>query len=372
MVNRVLHIFAVMNPGGAETMIMNIYRKLDRSKVQFDFLVHGAEKGYYEQEIIDLGGRIYRVSYSGAKHLLRFRQELYAILKQNSFRAVHSHVHHFSGAILPVAKKAGVPVRIAHSHTISDGKKLTFHRQMYEGYMKYKILQSATHLMACTEAAAKALYSYKSSHSIVIRNSIDLSTYARLDNGNKRKSRERIGVPIEKTIIGHVGRFDPVKNHEYLLHTFYHYHKKNPNSFLVLVGEGSEENKINSLAKKLGIDSSVKMLGNRSDIPEVMNSFDYFLFPSLFEGLGNVLIEAQAAGIPCLVSSSIPKEADLGLGLLTFKVLTDGAESWAESINLLEPDRSASDWTTRKRQLKVNGYDSEDQAKIIEDIYIGG
>ena len=114
------------------------------------------------------------------------------------------------------------------------------------------------------------------------------------------------------------------------------------------------------------------MLGNRSDIPEVMNSFDYFVFPSLFEGLGNVLIEAQVWGIPCLVSNMVPREADLGLGLLTFRDLTDGAESWAESINLLEPDRSASDWTTRKRQLKVNGYDSEDQARIIEDIYIGG
>ena len=227
-----------MNPGGAETMIMNIYRKLDRSKVQFDFLVHGGEMGYYEQEIIDLGGRIYRVSYSGAKNLLSFRQELYAILIQNSFRAVHSHVHHFSGAILPVAKKARVPVRIAHSHTISDGRKLAFHRQMYEGYMKYKIIQSATHLMACTEAAAESLYSNKSGNAIVIRNSIDLSTYARLDNGNKVKSRERIGVPIEKTIIGHVGRLDPVKNHEHLLHTFYYYHKKNSNALLVLVGGG--------------------------------------------------------------------------------------------------------------------------------------
>ncbi|WP_312469700.1 glycosyltransferase family 1 protein [Neobacillus sp.] len=363
MTNRVLHVFTAMNVGGAETMILNLYRAMDREKIQFDFLVHSDEVGYYEEEILALGGRIFRLPNPQLKNLRAYQKQLLELLRYNQFCAVHSHTHSFSGFILQAAKKASIPIRAAHSHTTSDGKKETLFRRFYLSYMKWILQKNTTHRFGCSIAAGDSLFG-KSADTIVLPNSFNLQEY-------ELRLLENSSQPKDTIIIGHVGRFDTVKNHPFFLETFYHFKKKHPNSSAVLVGDGPEKDKIQDLIYEFQLQDSVKLLGIRSDIPEILSTFDVFLFPSFYEGLGNVVIEAQAAGIPCLVSDTVPKEVDLEMSLVTFKNLMIGAKAWAEVLAEMSEIKERPSWDERKLKLKMFGYDVTENSKFLEKIYSG-
>jgi glycosyltransferase EpsF len=365
MYRRVLHVFRVMNMGGAETMVMNLYRAMDKRKIQFDFLVHSEQPGYYDNEIKALGGRIYQIPQPSLHSLKAFEKQLFLLLKKNEYRSVHSHVHFFSGFILRVAQKAEVPVRIAHSHTTSDGKKGTIVRQLYRGYTSYLLKKHGTHLVGCSIAANESLFG-KNNKTLVLPNGFDIHAYEQhqTQTGPTRTQREDL-------VIGHIGRFDMVKNHSFFVETFFYFKKKYPNARAILVGDGPEKDRIQALIKAYNLEDSVQLLGIRSNIPELLSQFDLFLFPSLFEGLGNVVIEAQAAGIPCLVSDTVPKEADLSLNLVTFKSLQESAASWAIELTNLAKSEFSPSWNERERKLKENGYDIVENAKYLEKMYMG-
>jgi glycosyltransferase involved in cell wall biosynthesis len=363
MTNRVLHVFNAMNVGGAETMILNLYRAMDREKIQFDFLVHADEIGYYEKEIIALGGRIFRLPYPRIKYLKSYQKQLFELFSQNHFCAVHSHAHYFSGFILEVAKKVSIPIRVAHSHTTSDGKNTSISRQIYRSYMKWNLRKNATHRFGCSTTAGESLFG-KREETIVLPNSFNLQEYEQV-------SKRNVSKPVDSLVVGHVGRFDTVKNHSFFLETFYHFQKKYPNASAVLVGDGPDIDKIQSLIHYYQLQDSVKLLGIRSDIPEILSKLDIFLFPSIYEGLGNVVIEAQAAGVPCLVSNTVPKEVDLSMNLVTFKNLNESAEAWAEELAIIMDIKERPSWDERKSNLKKFGYDVVKNAKYLEKIYSG-
>ncbi|WP_066067287.1 glycosyltransferase family 1 protein [Neobacillus soli] len=363
MTNRVLHVFTAMNVGGAETMILNLYRAIDREKVQFDFLVHTEEIGYYEQEILALGGRIFRLPYPRIKYIKTYQKQLYRLLTQNKFSAIHSHAHFFSGFILEVARKVLIPIRAAHSHTTSDGKQLTLPRRVYQLYMKSNLLKNATHTFACSMTAGESLFG-KSAKTIVLPNSFNLQAYEHVSQRNG-------GKPVDSIVIGHVGRFDAVKNHSFFLEAFYHFKNKHPKAAAVLAGDGPERDKIQDLIQSYQLQDSVKLLGIRSDIPEVLSMMDIFLFPSKYEGLGNVVIEAQAAGVPCLVSDTVPTDVDLSMNLVTFKSLNDGAKAWAEEVVEIINIKERPGWDERKSHLAKFGYDVVETAKYLEKVYSG-
>jgi glycosyltransferase EpsF len=363
MSNRVLHVFTALNVGGAETMIINLYRAMDRNKVQFDFLVHTDEIGYYEEEISSLGGRIFRLPYPKLRYIQTYKEQLLELFRQYKFGAVHSHAHSFSGFILEVAQKAQIPVRIAHSHTTSDGKNERFPRQFYQLYMKYLLLKNATHMFGCSVEANESLFGKKAS-AMVLPNSFKLQNYEKLA---ERRNFNHENSPV----IGHVGRLDTVKNHSFFIETFYYFKKHHPQASAILVGDGPEKERIQEIINHFQLENSVQLLGVRSDIPEIMSRFDAFLFPSLYEGLGNVVIEAQAAGVPCLVSDTVPKEVNLSMNLVTFKNLNDSAEEWANELGRVVKYDSILSWDERKTYLKSYGYDVDENANKLEAIYSG-
>jgi glycosyltransferase involved in cell wall biosynthesis len=363
-----------MNRGGAETLILNVYRNIDRSQVQFDFVVHTRQPGHYDEEIIALGGRILphpspnRVGIRAYGHAL-----LKTLHEQGPFRGVHSHVHYFSGWVLRMAEKAGVPLRLAHSHTSNNSESKPYPRKAYRWYMRWLIYRNATHLLGCSRLACEALFGpncWSNPAVKLIHDAIDLMPYKMLPN-NRYVYREKLSLPREAILVGHVGRFEPPKNHRFLIEVFTELLQKLPTAHLVLVGDGVLRPEIERQIDSKGIQDKVHFLGIRSDIPQILGCLDLFLFPSLWEGFGIALIEAQAAGVPCVASDVITNEANLNVGLLQFVDLQAGIEVWRNRIlQGLQSDRP--DWHSRELALQRAGLDIHQTSRLLLEIYASG
>jgi len=368
---RVLHIFGRMNRGGAETFIMHVYRNIDRSRIQFDFAVHSDQPGHYDEEIRSLGGRIFVLPRPHPATLPAYWRALVRVLRdEGPFAVVHSHVHFYSGIPLAIAASTGIPRRIAHSHNISDGKRSTWPRRLYRWYMRSLISRYATHMLGCSRPACEALYGskcWRDKRVQVVHYGIDLTPFELLPK-DRNLLRDRIGLPRDCLLIGHVGRFDVQKNHRFLIEIFESLVAQCPTARLVLVGDGPLRPEIERLVQVKGIQDRVFFLGVRTDVPEIMGCLDVFLFPSLWEGIPLVLLEAQAAGLSCVVSDVISEEADLGIGLLHPVSLKAGPDIWVEHVlKALQGNRP--EWSVRKEALQRNGYDVQEVARLLMHIY---
>lgn len=354
---RVLHVLQRMEAGGTQTLLMNLYRNIDRSKVQFDFFVEYPEKQFYDDEIEKLGGKIYYNTFREDFNILKFQKNFEKVLTNHvEYNIVHVHAYTVGYFILKVAKKCGVPVRIVHSHnneTTRDSKYL-IKRLLQKLYPIY-----ATDFFACSEDAGK--YLFKNRNYIVLKNAIDSKQFI----ANKFiREQVRKDLNLEHAfIVGHVGRMHPQKNHKFLLEIFKEISKKIPNAALVLVGTGPLEKEVREQAAGL----NVHFLGNRKDMSRIYQAFDIFLLPSLFEGLGIVAIEAQASGIPCLCSNRVSKDANVS-PLFHSMELEAGAVKWAENSLQIANDKLAHQ-NTQSFIIKA-GYDVHQTAKIMEDYYI--
>ena len=324
---RVLHVVVNMNRGGAETLLMNLYRNIDRSKIQFDFLT--CKEGVFDNEIIEMGGIIHRIPYISDVGHFRYKKELNNFFaKNNHYSIVHSHMDKMSGFILQSAKKAGIPTRISHSHnTQSEGGLAT---KLYKWYAGQSIIPNATEFLACSGEAAKWLFPERSERAIILKNGIEHEQFAFSDEIRKQM-REELSLDDETFVLGHVGRFNLQKNHSFLIEIFAHYHSIHANSKLMLVGDGPLRSEIEQKARELHIEDEVVFLGVRSDINRLLQAFDVFVFPSLHEGLPVSLIEAQGSGLPCIISDQISKEVDLGMHLIDYAPLGH-LQSWTEKI----------------------------------------
>lgn len=370
---RVLHSVGVMNRGGAETLIMNIYRNIDRSKVQFDFLTHHNIEGAYDKEIRSLGGRIYNVPYGVRTLHFGYVHALNKFFNEHKeYNVVHSHMSDASGIIAEVARKNNVKTRIAHSHIANP--KHSFLQKIYlQGYAKSLIPNNCNYYFACSKEAGRYLFSNKRiiNKFEVIKNSIDIDKY--LPNYEVR-SEVRKKLNIENDfVLGHVGRFQEQKNHLFLIDIFYEVLKRKPNAKLLLVGGGAlgdegTKNKVKERIREKRIVDKVVFLGVRSDVNRLMQAFDVFVFPSLYEGLPLTLIEAQTVGIGCAISDTITKDVDLGLGNLEF-ISLDNINEWVEKIITLEKKRVINKEKCRKT-VENNGYDIKKVAKYLEEFYI--
>ncbi len=291
---RILQIVTIMNRGGLETMLMNYYRNIDRNKIQFDFIVHRSEKGAYDDEILSLGGNIYHFSPISFKNLIRYQKDLSTFLRNNpQYKIVHSHLDSLSALPLAIAKRAGVPVRIAHSHNASFDKNLKAKiRNSAKGLIKY----TATDMIGCSNEAANFMFGKNAKGYKVINNAIDVEKF-RYNPKKRAEVRDSLKISKNCLVIGHVGRFDYQKNHEFLIEIFNEIYRKNKNSVLLLVGNGNGMADIEYRVKELGLKNAVRFLGSRSDIPDLMQAMDVFVMPSRFEGLPVVSIEAQASGL---------------------------------------------------------------------------
>lgn len=360
---RILHVVVNMNRGGAETLVMNLYRNVDRSKVQFDFLT--CKAGVFDSEIAEMGGKVYRLPYVTDVGHTAYVKQLNQFFKENShYTIVHSHMDKMSGLVLRAAEKANIPVRIAHSHnTQSEGGLAS---KVYKWYAGSNIKRSATHLYACSNAAAQWLFKNQSNETFILKNGIECDKF-KFSSDVREQIRKELQLDKESLVIGHVGRFNHQKNHLFLLEVFAQLIKAVPNAKLILVGGGTLHSKIEEKITELQVEENVKLLGVREDIHLLLQAFDAFVFPSLHEGLPVTLIEAQGAGLPCIISDAITKEVDMGIELVQSLPLTD-KNVWVETL-LNVTNRNLSRKISEKA-LNQKGYNIRKTAELIQKSYI--
>ena len=354
---RVLHIVSYMGRGGLETMIMNYYRHVDRAKVQFDFLVHRDFTAEYDNEILALGGNIYHVPMLNPFSPSYFKA-LDSFFSEHHYDIVHSHLDCLSAYPLKIAERHGVKTRIAHAHNSGQDHNLKY---LVKAYAKRQIPRYATNLFACSIAAGKWMFPKYEFQ--VLKNAIDARQF--IFNPEKAKEiKKKLGVQ-GKFVIGHVGRFNPQKNHSFLVDVFSFVQKMEKNSVLLLAGSGEEETKIEAKVKKRGMYDKVIFLGSRYDIPEVLQAMDVFVFPSRYEGFGIAAAEAQAAGVPCILSDRIPRECRL-TDKVEFLSLKMSPREWAEHIIRYKGSLKKNEYST----ICGAGYDITDNVKKLEEFYL--
>jgi glycosyltransferase involved in cell wall biosynthesis len=360
---RILHVVVNMNRGGAETLIMNLYRNIDRTKVQFDFLT--CKKGVFDSEITRLGGKIYRIPYvTEIGHLKYIKSLDYFFSAHKNYHVVHSHMDKMSGFVLRSAAKAGILFRVAHSHnTSSEGSVIA---KLYKWYAGSKILNNATHLVACSQKAANWLFQKNADKALILKNGIDCNKF-QFSNEIRNKVRKELNIPENYFIVGHVGRFNHQKNHKFLIDVFAETLKANEKSILLLIGEGDLLPAIQKKVNYLDLNDHVKFLGVREDVHQLFQAFDVFVFPSYHEGLPVTLIEAQSIGLPCLISDKITNEVDMGLGTVRYLPINN-LEKWKISMDVVRKSLLRSEKT--KKVLKNNGYDIKSSASQTQDLYL--
>jgi glycosyltransferase involved in cell wall biosynthesis len=328
----VLHVLGAMNRGGVEAWLMHVLRHLDRESFQTDLLVHTEQPAAYDSEVRALGSRILPCPYAGNPALYA-RHFLQIVKRHGPFDVLHSHVHQFSGFVLALGRIAGIPVRIAHSHSdtamIDSGANLA--RTAYLKFASRLIAANCTHGLAVSKAAATALFGPNWLHDPrfrVLYCGIDPTPFD--EPFSPAQVRTEFGFSGGDIVFGHVGSFSLPKNHAFVLETAAEIRRIEPRAKFLLVGDGPLRAEMEGKAHALGLDAHIVFAGIRSDIPRLMTSaLDLLLFPSLHEGLPLALLEAQAAGLTCIVSENITQEAVISPALIRYLPLSAGAGQWA-------------------------------------------
>lgn len=365
---RVLHLLHSMNRGGAETMLMNYYRKIDRKRVQFDFLLTYQGISDYEKEIMDMGGKVFHITPCTLPSYWNYKKDIREFLTVHpQYKIVHSHNSSKSAIPLKIAKECGVPVRISHSHNMFLSNPYSL-KECMRKLLRNPLKRVSTHNFACSKEAGIWLYGEKywnEGKVKILKNAIDLEKFAYVPE-MRTKMRQQFGVE-DKYVVGHVGRFAPQKNHTFLLDIFCEIKKQEKNAVLLLVGDGELRPEIEEKVKKLDLWDSVIFTGVRDDVGKLMQMMDVFVMPSLFEGLGIVLIEAQTAGLPCFTSENVVAKEARVTELLKFCSLEQQPVIWAKDI--LEKNARYTRMS-QVEQVAKKGYDSNDAAKKLQEFYI--
>lgn len=355
---RVLHVVTYMGRGGLETMLMNYYRKIDRSKIQFDFLVHRDFEADYDQEIRDLGGRIYKLPQLNPLSKTYLKQLDRFFKKHKEYKIVHSHLDCMAGIPLKYAKRNGVPIRIAHAHSSNQTKDKKY---LLKLIYKRNIRKNATDLFACAHDAGRWMFGCDRFH--VMNNAIGTEAYA-ANAKTAAEIRKELEISGDAFVVGHVGRFAPPKNHKFIVRIFAEVVKVKPDAFLLFVGDGDLRKETEELTVDLGIRNRVIFAGMRTDVNRVLQAMDVFLFPSTYEGLPLSIIEAQAAGIPCLISDKVPIECRK-TDLVRQLSLQESPDIWKDAViaagEMLKRDTSG--------EIIKAGFDIASNAKWLEDFY---
>ena len=361
---RIAQVIGKWLGGGVESVVMNYYRHIDKSKIQFDFICDADSTNILYDEIEKLGGRVILVP--PYQKVFKYQKKLKKIFKENNYKVVHSHINTLSVFPLHAAKCAKVPVRIAHSHSTTNKKewKKNLLKQVLRPFSKVY----ATNYMCCSELAGRWLFGnkeYDKGNVYLLNNAIDLDKF-KYDEKIRKQKRKELNINDSTLVIGHIGRFVAQKNHTFLIDIFNEVHKQNQDSLLMLVGQGPLMNEIQEKVNNLGLKDSVIFLGQRNDVNELYQAMDVFALPSLYEGLGMVLIEAQCAGLPCVASTEVPKVARVTQNL-QFADLSFNQLEWANCIlkSLKNYKR-----TDNSEEVRSNNYDITEETNKLVDKYL--
>ncbi len=360
---RVAHVIGKWIGGGVEAVIMNYYRNIDKSKIQFDFICDSDSTNIPYEEIKKLGGNVILVS--PYQKILKYYKELKNIFKTGNYKIVHSHINTLSIFPLCAAKAAKVPIRIAHSHSTTNKKE--WKRNLLKQILKHFSKVYATDYFCCSELAGRWLFgnrTYNKGKVYLLNNAIDLDEFE-FNIELRKEKRKELNIADDTLVIGHIGRFVKQKNHEFLIDIFNEVHKKIPNSVLLLAGQGPNQEMIKEKVKKLQLEDYVKFLGQVTNPTALYQAMDVFLLPSLYEGLPVVGVEAQAAGLLCILSSAMTKETKV-LESTNFIDLNNSAEAWANKLLTAFNNFKRVD---RKEEISNNGFNIKQEEIKLENKY---
>lgn len=349
--------------GGSQSMVMNIYRNLDREKIQFDFIVDHPDRMYFADEINKLGGKIFTMPTFRGSNVLEIRKKWNEFFQNHKeYKILHSHVRSYASLYLPIAKKYGVKT-IIHSHSTSNGKGIT---SLIKNILQLPLRFQADYFMACSENAGKWLFGrkiIKQNNFFLIRNAIDLRKFS-YDEAVRIRSRKELGIK-EEFVLGFLGRVTAPKNPLFVLNIFSEMKKIDTDIKLLFVGDGALLKTVKEKARAYGIEKDIIFTGARSNTFELYLAMDVYCFPSLWEGLGISLIEAQASGLHCVCSENIPKEA-IVTDLVDVLELNKGSDVWAKKI--LEYRNYKRNSTNEL--IKIAGYDIKENSMRLEKFYL--
>lgn len=367
---RVLQVLGGTGLGGAESRVMDLYRNMDRSRVQFDFAVHSARKGFFDDEIEALGGRIYRLPRFKVYNWFSYRKAWRAFFEKHpDYACVHGHMTSTAAIYLPEAKRAGIKRTAAHARSagVDGGIKGKLTR-----LMRRNLWKRTDFCFACSGLAGEAVFGKKAWEAGVVHiipNAIEVDRFA-FDPVKREQMRAQLGV-ANRLVIGHVGRFNPVKNHPFLLDVFAQIREKRPDSVLLLLGEGGGMEGAKEKAAQLGIADCVQFLGNRENVADYYQAMDYLVFPSLYEGMPGTVLEAQAGGLACLMSDSVTDEVRV-TELVSAMSLAEPPQRWAEYVCKWMEERGGRPRRSRDSALREAGFDVTLQAQKMMNFYEKG
>lgn len=356
---RILHVVHTMECGGIETLLMNVYRNIDRNQIQFDFLVNGSNENYYTNEILSLGGRVLSVTPKRVS-LKRNLQDTVSVMKEGHYEIVHIHQDSMIAFAIWCAKKAGIYTIFTHAHTTSaNGWYRKVLAQIARGY----IIRNATEKFACSSAAARWIYGANVTDFILFKNAIDAKKF-QYKYVYYHNSRLKFGIEDDQFVIGTCGRLSVEKNQIFLVEIFAEIKRVKDNAKLILIGDGDEREHIYDRAVELGVIDDISFTGMVSNISYYYSMLDCFVLPSLFEGLPLAGVEAQAAGIPSFFSMGVTKEIKL-IDNVYFLELDQGATAWAtEIIDKVDEKKDT------LKEIRSAGYDIEENAKFLQKKYL--
>lgn len=353
-----------MHRGGIESNMMNYFRHIDSNKIHIDFVVHGFEKGVYDDEILENGSKIFHVPVKSRDPFGNVKA-LQKIFSNNNYTIVHSHMDAMSYIPLKIAKQCGVPCRIAHSHNTDYLTNIRIKRALND-YAKKRLPTVSTDLFACSKSAGEWLFGTERVNKNLVRivpNAIEVDKY-KFNNDNRKDIRKRLGIPDDAYVIGHVGRFDYQKNQSFLVDVFKKIQKSNPKAHLIMVGDGVDKNSIIDKIKYENI-FNVHIEPACAEVEKFYSAFDVFVLPSHFEGLGIVLIEAQANGLECIASDTVPRDANV-VGNVQYLSLKSDMEKWESAI--LNAHRK--ELAELDKKIQLADYDITSAARELTDLYI--
>lgn len=362
MIKRILHIIPSTALGGTSSFIMNIYRNIDKEKIQFDFVVFN--KGELHEEIIDMGGRIFYFEWIKNQGVISYIKSLRKLIKnEGPFHAVHAHQSYKASLSLIPAKLEQINIRIAHTHAVNPETK--WHNILIP-FLKRITLRSSTKLIACSQVAGENIYG--KDNFIVIPNNINIEKFLNTSIEDRKDIRRKLNISEDMLLIGHVGRFSEVKNQKFIIDIAEELKNKNKEFKCLLVGEGPLKKEIKDKINVKNLNGNFLILPPQKEINKIMKSLDVFICPSLFESFSMVLLEAQVLGIPCIASSNVPIDVDLNLGLLKYKDINGTQKKWAEEILSFKLDQDIQKQEIKDKVIE-KGFDLESITKKIIEIY---
>lgn len=326
---RIAHIIGKWLGGGVESVVMNYYRHIDRSKIQFDFICDEDSTNIPYEEIESLGGKVILIP--PYQKVFKYHKELKKVLKNEKYKIVHSHINTLSVFPLFAAKCAKVPIRIAHSHSTTNPKEKK--KNLLKIVLRPFTKLFSNKYMSCTEHAGRWLFgnkTFEKNNVYVLNNAIELDKFS-FDLNDRIKLRKEFNIEDDEYVIGHIGRFVEQKNHRFIIDIFNEVHKMNNKTKLMLVGQGPLVQEIKDRVSSYNLDKFVIFAGQRNNVQKMYQAFDVFLFPSLYEGLGMVLIEAQASNLACITSTEVPTIAK-ATDNFSFLSLNDDLKRWADEV----------------------------------------